>query len=139
MNAPMNLFQASVKNCGKTPAQVLGASLRFTTMDNLEDLPTNPAYGTITPYEGLLLVPQDSFGIQEPLAPNPTLNEVDGQAVMNGTKHVYAFGIVKYKDVYGKNHETRVGYRYYFPQGGLAGIQKPIFQRYGSLAYNKAT
>jgi hypothetical protein len=126
-------------NAGNTPAQVTKVALRYITIDRLEDLPDEPDYGPGANLGGMLLVPQDSFGKDAPLSPKPSLSQPEAQAIENEERHLYAFGFVEYKDVYRRTHETRVGYRYQFPQGGLVSFQKASFQRYGKTAYNKAT
>ena len=136
---PLNVFEATVKNIGRTPGQVIEIAMRYVTIGKLEDLPDIPDYGQTARPEGMLLVPQDSFGRVTPLSPSPSLEPEDTRAIRAAQRFVYAYGFVVYKDVFGNEHETRRGYVYDFPQGLMVSLNQPSFQQGGPPAYNRAT
>jgi len=72
------------------------------------------------------------------LEPDIILKKNDFDAVHNRKAFLYAFGILVYRDVYGRLHETRFGYVYYFPHVG--DLRNKGFRREGlPPAYNQAT
>jgi hypothetical protein len=139
---PANIFGAAIKNCGKTPAHVLEAALHYFLLDRNEfdSLSNEPKFQFIS-REGLLLVPQDSFGEDVLLNSKNrgSLDMSDAGQIGRGEKILFFYGSVKYRDAFGKERETRVGYEYYFPQGGNVRHEKRKFRRIGKSAYNKAT
>jgi hypothetical protein len=135
----INIFDASFKNVGNTPAHLLEMALNYITVDSLENLPPRPRHGNPQNVEGIMLVPQDSIGIRKPLAPHSSLTDKDALTIQNAEKFLIAFGYVSYKDVFGKRHETHCSYVYDFPQGLNISIYKPRFQRFKSSEDNKAT
>ena len=92
--------------------------------------------------------PNEVNTISVELSPIPTMTQAHIEAVQNGKEFLYAFGIVKYRDVYGEPHETRFGYFYHaqdrhliMKDGGIETIRtgEAGFRRRGSSAYNGHT
>jgi hypothetical protein len=138
---PLNVFNASVKNIGRTPAKILELSVKYVMLDKegLKGLPANPEYPECARFDSLLLVPQEFIYRVETLSPTPVLTEKLAQAVEGGKLFLYAYGYVVYADVFGKKRETRRGYLYDFPPGLQASVHNASFRQWGPSAYNHAT
>ena len=138
---PINLFQAAVRNVGKTPATLVKMAFRYVNLSKGEydALPGEPKYGEGTVPNGLVLVPSDSVGFSVPLMPSATLTADEVRSISNAERFIYFYGSIRYRDAFGKYRETRVGYVYTFPQGGRIAYQREGFQRGGPDAYNRAT
>lgn len=136
---PLNVFEAWVKNLGKTPAKIVGMATKYVKLEKMADLPTDPDYKDAYTLFGLLLVPQDSIGQRIPLKPTPTLSDEEARKINNAEMFLYAYGLIVYDDAFGKQRITRWGYVYNFPQGGLVSFFKPNFQRDGPKKYNEST
>ena len=135
-----SVFVLAVKNVGKTPAHIQASAFRYLVLNDIADLPSEPAYSEPTLFNGRLLTPQDSY--QE-------TREIDGwklpeqgnELFLLLNRHerfLYCFGYVKYKDDFGRERETRVGYiQEFFPQG--APNPRIVRRQAGPPAYNRAT
>jgi len=107
-----HLFAGKLVNVGKTPAKIEAAAIRYVRT------PIHPSkwnashdYGDIV--ENVLFAfPNEVNTITAELSPTATMTQAQIEAVQNGNEFLYAFGIVKYRDVYGNPHETRFGYLY---------------------------
>lgn len=133
-----NVFSCAIKNTGNTPAQLLKLAMSFRSVNSVSDIPATPKYGEKNDVNGLLLVKEDSVGFETVLEPNPILTKTEWDAVHAQRMALYVFGVVIYKDVYGKSHETRFGYLYFVPQGGDRTRGGFIREKMPS-AYNSAT
>jgi hypothetical protein len=133
-----NIFICAIKSVGNTPARLIDATIAYQQIGNLEDIPKEPMYGK-GPLNELPLVKEDSFAVVATLQPNSSLSKQDMVAILTSNKQfLYAYGRVKYKDVFGKEHETRFGYVYHFAKGG--DPRPSEFRRDGlPAAYNRAT
>ncbi len=136
---PINFFEASYENVGRTPARIIETALRYIIIDKLENLPLEPDYGMVVNLGEMLLVPRDSFPQVRPLEPSPLLMPQQAAEIEQGKKLLYAYGFVAYRDVYRRRRETRCGYLYFFAEGQWRNIFPPRFQRGGPPAYNRAT
>lgn len=133
-----NVFVAAAKNAGRTPARLKQFSALYELRED-RNFPQEPSFATPdASFDGVTLVPNDSISIIAFLRPNPTLTASQRQAIENGTQFLYAYGFVKYEDVYGRTHESRFGYEYYVPQGGTPQALRG-FSRGGPMAYNMST
>ena len=133
-----NSFSISFKNTGKTPALLTDSAMVYRLFNRLEDIPTEPEYGTRGPLNGLPLVKGDSVGAFAFLQPNIILSYDVAQAVGRQEAFLCAYGIIAYQDVFYRSHETRFGYIYHFPLGGdpiPAGFRREKLP----TAYNRAT
>jgi hypothetical protein len=133
-----NLFSCSLKNSGSTPARIAEIAVRYCKVTTLRDVPEKPDYGPRTPLNGLPLVKDESIDFGVFLRPNPILSKEEHDAVRCQKAFLYAFGLVIYRDVYNRLHNTKFGYVYHFPQGDDA--RSIGFRREGlPPAYNGAT
>lgn len=108
-------FQWDVRNGGKSPAFIEKINSRLITLNKLEDLPRFPVYKS---------GPKDMVGKLEPLLPDkdygrfyaPIESDIPYQdlekACREKTCVLYAYGFIKYRDMYRRKHETRFGIVY---------------------------
>jgi hypothetical protein len=133
-----NVFSCAIKNTGNTPAQLLKLAMSYRSVNCVSEISAIPEYGEKDDINGLLLVKDDSVGFETVLEPSPILTKTEWDAVHAQKLTLYVFGVVTYKDVYGKSHETRFGYLYFVPRGGdrtAKGFNREKMPR----AYNSAT
>ncbi len=143
-----HLFAGKLVNVGKTPAKIEAAAIRYIrTSTHPSELDATPDYGEIS--ERVMFVfPNEVNTISAQLSPIPTMTQAQIDAVQDEKEFLYAFGIVKYRDVYGESHETRFGYFYQAQDRHLImkdGVIETIrtgeagFRRGGPPAYNGHT
>jgi hypothetical protein len=133
-----NMFSVSFKNTGNTPARLVESAVRYQFLNRLEDLSPEPEYGPRGLLERMPLVKGDSIGAFAFLQPNTILTSAQATAVRRSEAFLCAYGILVYEDVFGRSHETRFGYVYFFPRGG--DVRPRGFRREGlPSAYNSAT
>jgi hypothetical protein len=133
-----NVVSFSFKSTGNTPARLVEMATLYRKVDRLEDIPKEPSYGERTSLNDLPLVTGDSLGVVQFLEPSAILSKAEADAVWRKEAFLYAFGIVVYRDVYNRLHETRFGFVYHFPLGG--DPRQPGFHReLMPAAYNYAT
>lgn len=133
-----NIFICAIKSVGNNPARLIDATVAYQQIGSLEDIPKEPMYGK-GPLNELPLIKEDSFSVVAILQPNSILSKQDMITILTTNKQsLYAYGRVIYKDVFGKEHETRFGYVYHFTKGG--DPRPSEFRRDGlPAAYNRAT
>jgi hypothetical protein len=133
-------FPVAVKNVGKTPAHISAFAMRYLVLNSLSELQDEPDYPSPTLYSGRLLVPQDSYAETVCLEgwEQSKLGELS-QLLSFQKKLLYAYGFIKYKDDFGKDHETRVGYAFEYFHVNMA--LRPSFKKRqaGPPLYNRAT
>jgi hypothetical protein len=141
MHPVVHQFPAKIKNVGKTPAIIDGVAMRYVRIASLSSLSTEPDYGEISPWNGYFLIPDDDeTAIAGNLSHNSGMMSMAEVAeVRRQDAFLYAYGTVKYRDVYESQHETRFGYLYHSPQGGAINFEKATFRRGGPEAYNRTT
>jgi len=131
------LYVCNLKNTGRTPARILQVGLAFRQAKSIADIPQTPSYGSdeISSVNRILLVPQDSF-VNQTISPVTNAGYI---AVKNRERVLYAYGFVKYLDVFGKSHETCFCHCYYVP--GTYELQIEGFRLCAEApsAYNTAT
>lgn len=143
-----HLFPARMVNVGKTPAKIEGSAIHYvrTTIHPCE-LDETPDYGVLSKYVHFAF-PDEILTLSSELSPIPTLTEEQIKAIQAQKEFLYAFGIVKYSDVYGNRHETRFGYIYQVQDSHLVmkdGVIETIrtgearFRIGGPPAYNGHT
>jgi hypothetical protein len=133
-----NVVSFSFKSTGNTPARLVEMTTFYGKVDRLEDIPKEPNYGERVPLNDLPLVTGDSIGVVEFLEPSPILPKAEADAIWRQEAFLYAFGIVVYRDVYNRLHETGFGFVYHFPLGGDPR-QKGFRRELMPPAYNRAT
>ena len=108
-------FRWNFKNVGKSPAFVEKVATRFIVIKSLDELPPEPQY----------LPPVNLASSSEPVLVGETLDrpmympvesklsyaELEAEH-RSGKCILYAYGFVRYSDVYGREHETRFGLAY---------------------------
>jgi hypothetical protein len=136
---PNEIFHCivAVKNTGRTPAVVTEAAVSAKLTNSLSDLPKPPEYGDKERLSSgqLLLVSEDSF----PLTCQTKMETAQYWEIKQGTRFLYVHGFVRYRDTYGRRHETRFCDYYHVSDGVqplVEGFQKNIA---APLEYNKAT
>jgi hypothetical protein len=143
-----HLFPAQIKCFGKTPARITGIAVRYIrTRTNPSQWPAEPDYGDLS-VEDIVLVPQDEIAATAKLSPdNGVLTKAQIDAIQKREEFLFAYGIVKYKDVHQCEREARFGYVYSTPEdyhllkdGSIQVISfdKAVFRRGGPPAYNSA-
>ena len=134
----INVFGVAIKNTGETPARLVEEAVCYKHVESLQDIPEQPIYGDCISCNKLLLVTQDSVATISRLQPNPLLRKTQAVAIRRGKEFLYAYGFIRYLDVFGRIHETGFGYLYLFP---LGGDPRPLgFTRDGlPPAYNYAS
>jgi hypothetical protein len=133
-----NVVSFSFKSTGNTPAKLVEVATFYRKVDRLENIPKEPDYGERVSLNDLPLVTGDSIGVAESLGPSPILTKAEADAVWQREAFLYSFGIVVYRDVYNRLHETRFGFVYHFPLGGdprQRGFRRELMPP----AYNYAT
>jgi hypothetical protein len=142
-------FPAQITNVGRTPAQIEGIAIHYVRLStNPSQLAAEPNYGEIISQK-VLLVPNDELAVVSTLSPDDgTLTKAQVSAIAAKKEFLYAYGIVKYRDVHEREHETRFGYLYSTPpeyrimkEGKIEPISfdKAIFRPGGPPAYNRNT
>lgn len=133
-----NIVSFSFKSTGNTPARLVETATLYCKVDSLEDIPKEPNYGERMSLNDLPLVTGDSLGVVQSLEPSSILPKAEADALRRQEAFLYAFGIVVYRDVYNRLHETRFGFVYHFPLGGdprQQGFRRELMPP----AYNRAT
>ena len=142
-------FAAQIKNLGRTPAKIEGIAVRYVrTSRSARDMDPEPDFGEIDT-EQFFLLPNSEMAATAILSPESgVLTKAEVTAIKDGREFLYAYGVVKYRDVYDRPHETRFGYAYRTPDshyilkdGKIETISfgKAVFQHAGPAAYNHVT
>jgi hypothetical protein len=121
-------FNVPFKNTGRTPAVETQAGLKVT--NNLNRIPTTdpePDKGS-----GKGLIPPD--GVENTSNINDPLDEAHTKLVIHGT-HVYVFGTIRYKDIFGQKHWTQFCYETWGTM--LAAIPCPVHNTTDDIQNNK--
>jgi hypothetical protein len=113
-----NIFWVRFKNTGNTPARLVDSMLAYRQVSRLEDIPKEPDCAGRSSLNNLLLAKEDYMGAFAFLQPNQIVTKGEALALRRREIFWYAYGIVTYLDTFGKAHETRFGYLYFFPLGG---------------------
>ena len=140
MNPFVHMFSATIKNVGKTPAQIEEISIKYLfRAENPVTLVEDKIHGDIVKEPSFLLVPNEESVVAAFLSPDAMLTKEQVLAIQSHRAFLYAYGIVRYKDVYDRPHETRFGYLYHFPQGGMINFETAGFRRGGPASFNGQT
>jgi len=113
-----NYFAALFKNEGRTPAIRENAAVVYRLFNQLNDIPPDPDYGARGRLNDVPLAPGGSIKAFAFLQPNVILPYDVAQAVFRQGAFLLAYGVIAYRDVFERKHETRFGYIYHLPQGG---------------------
>jgi hypothetical protein len=93
-----HLFQAQIKNVGKTPARIDGIAVRYVRISKDPDqLSSEPDYGDIAT-EDFFLLPGSEMAAAATLSPERgALTKKQVEAIKNRTEFLYAYGTVRYR------------------------------------------
>jgi hypothetical protein len=105
-------FPAKLVNVGKTPARIEASAIRYVrTPIHPSRWDETPDYGELSAREQYAF-PDEIMTITGQLSPIATMTKSQIEDIENEREYLFAFGIIKYSDVYGNLHETRFGYVY---------------------------
>lgn len=139
--------------CGKTPAKIIDARFQLRPVPAkpgikplAPDLPVPPDYGNPAPDRdipdmGMTLPPGKTFMISLTFR----ITEDLWNQLMNDEMVICAYGIIRYKDAFGRDRETRTCYVYDFAWGvevtdtNFKPINPPRFRVGGPSEYNQET
>jgi hypothetical protein len=130
-------MRISYKNFGPTPAWITDSFILMIKTENMDYLPTEPLYLWGGLENEIPVAPNGAtpeIGIA--LAPKMMLTPEEIRQIERRESFIYAYGIVKYRDVHNREHETRWGSIYFVPRGF---DQVRGFRMAGPKAYNRHT
>lgn len=142
-------FVARIKNVGRTPAKIEGISVQYLrSPKSAQYMESEPDLGEIHT-ENFFLLPNGEMAATAILSPERgVLTKAQVEAIKDGRQFLYAYGVVKYRDVYDCEHETRFGYTYRTPEFHMVvkdgkieriSVGTAAFQHGGPTAYNLVT
>jgi hypothetical protein len=106
-------FTWNFTNWGKTPAFVEATFADMMVINSFDDLPRRPKYSKPVLFQGDPIPPQKSLDFQLYAPMRDTREyEVIQADYRTGGKILFVFGYVKYRDMYGRKHETKFGLKY---------------------------
>jgi hypothetical protein len=113
------IFQASLKNSGKTPATVIKhiTCWRFTP----PDLPTIPEYKLTDGSTGatnMVVAPSDKEWFFSPIGTKASI-PFDIIALEKERQMFFIYGLIEYRDAFGDTHKLGFGGRYLYTRGGF--------------------
>jgi hypothetical protein len=135
-----NVFFASAKNTGNTPARITEFRVKYKQVASLEGIPKNPDYGPRpkSPDEILLCKEEEPVAAFAFLEPNIIITKPEKEKIERQESFLYAYGIVVYKDAFHRKHETKFGFIYHMPIGGDA-MERGFRREKMPSAYNRAS
>jgi hypothetical protein len=106
-------FQWTFANWGKGPAFIDETFAEMALIDAIESLPTRPKFGKPKHFMGDPVPPGKAFepGFYAPMKETRSFEIVEAE-YRTGGKILYVYGFVRYRDMFGRPHETRFGLRY---------------------------
>lgn len=129
-------FQWNFQNCGRTPAFIREIHGSLILLDSIENLPRKPDFRYRKTYQGDPLAPGARMEqmFYSPMADARDYRTIENEFRQNG-KILFAYGFVRYDDIFGRTHETRFGLRY--EAWKVFAPQQDRFVVDGPSAYNK--
>jgi hypothetical protein len=116
----------TIRNGGKTTARVTEKAEAYSVQFSLNGLPEQPNYSLPTLWpDGIVLAPNSTLNCAVRV-----LNPDPWHQIENGSMILFVYGLVKYRDVFEREHETRYIFRY---------DASKAFSADGKLEYSKAT
>lgn len=110
-------FEYCFTNLGRTPARITRIGARFQKLQTLADLPAEPNYGIAVLDVQLVLAPNDSTNLTwQVLEPDGVLTGDEVVSITLGKAFLYAYGFVKYLDIFDRQQEARFGYVWHMPE-----------------------
>jgi hypothetical protein len=95
------VVRAAVRNAGKTPARSV---ITCQWVRHLKDFPAEPEYPGIETVTGAVLGPGSGERVD---ASGPRLDAATALDVKRRKLTIFAYGICRYEDLFGNNHQTR--------------------------------
>ena len=132
------VYPVSYTNVGKSPARLMQAGVSLKMIESLSNLPKRPAYlpSELAELNQVLLVPGDSFALT---APPIQMTEAQYWDMRNSRVVLWAHGFVKYRDIFGRKHETVFCHYYRLPEPTAPTIEGFSRCINAPSGYNKAT
>jgi hypothetical protein len=114
-NSLSHCLQWNIHNAGKSPAFVREINSRLIVINSLDELPTTPNYRKeplkMTDKMEPVLPGKDSPGLFTSVESSDPYQTLESD-FKNGKRLLYAYGFVRYLDMYRRKHETRFGLVY---------------------------
>jgi len=134
-----NAFVFSIANRGKTVTRLISFMGRCRSLPRNQNLSVQPDYGgpaltDAAPVYGRVLASGES-NIPIPIPYEERVDETAIEQINDGTLIVYAYGLIKYFDSFGRPRELQFGYHYIPPRAGMP----PKWQLVQQPEYNKHT
>jgi hypothetical protein len=106
-------FQWNFQNCGKTPGFIRELQGNLILLNSLNDLSRKPRYDKRIAFQGDPVIPGKSLeiGFYSPMKDARPYQTIEDDFRKNA-KILFAYGFVRYQDIFGRTHETRFGLRY---------------------------
>jgi len=108
-------------NFGKTPAFITAIQAQIIKLPRLADLPPEPNYNSVKAELNLPDVPIAAGTRTNPLwailESKPLLSQQEIDEINQSAVFLYAFGYIRYRDVFRRAHETRWGCELIVPGG----------------------
>jgi hypothetical protein len=106
-------FQWNFQNCRKTPGFIRELQGTLILLESMADLPRRPKYDKRISFQSDPLIPGKMMEtmIYSPLDDSREYQAIEVEFRKNG-KILFAYGFVRYEDIFGRMHETRFGLRY---------------------------
>lgn len=115
---PADRLDWRISNDGRTVANIIECGLRCSKVQGMETiLKSPPNYGSPIPFYGIPLAPQahlDAWTFIEKDT-GRGLNTVDVEEIRSKGHDLVAYGVVRYRDQFGQEHESRFCYYYAVP------------------------
>jgi hypothetical protein len=110
---PSHSFEWNFVNCGKTPAFIDEIVGHMILVDSIDALPPNPKYGKPVPYLGDPIIHQEKMKNERysPMKDEREFSIIEAE-YRSGKKVLFAYGFVRYRDIFDRKHETRFGLQY---------------------------
>ena len=130
-------FTFRVKNYGKTPARIYSIMTRYDLDVSRDSPPRTDIYQSYTPDAYPQVIPPDGKFIGRQNLNNSWLTGQQFKDVNNRAEFLWAYGVIYYRDVYGRDFYTRFCYRYEVPPVVPEGNE--CFCLAGNSQWNTAT
>jgi hypothetical protein len=127
-------YVATIMNQGHTPAWITAMGSHGQIVKTIEDLPKQPQYDMAGPFSKKGSPMPPGAVVHQPF----WLEETRLSQVERGESTLFLFGMVKYRDVFGVEHETRYCYQFK-PALGLTDPVMRDFYVGGPDTYIEAT
>lgn len=104
-------------NAGQTAAFIVETNTHFAAFASLDDIPAIPVYRETVDWSQEPILPGkegNGDGVALVTAPKTTTDEI-GSLVEAGSVRLFAYGRIRYRDIYQRAHETRFGF-VWFPE-----------------------